>query len=196
MTDILIATHNKHKLAEFRALLAPLGYRVLGADDVPFDEVEENGATFRENSALKAASAAAQTGMTVLADDSGLCVHALNNEPAIYSARYAKENGGYPAVFDVLLARLKDKEDWSAHFECCLCLARPNQEVLFFEGQVHGRLTAEADDSLDAFGYDPIFMPEGFDKPFGGLPAAVKNGISHRARALEKLLAYLKEAAP
>ena len=190
MTDILIATHNKHKLAEFKALLEPLGYKVFGADDVNLPDVEETGTTFRENSAQKALAAAKFAHMMALADDSGFCIHALNNEPGLYSARYAAAHGGFPAVFQVLFDRLKD--DWSAHFECCLCLVRPDEEPLFFEGQVFGKLTTKIDSSCSAFGYDPIFIPDGYDKTFGGLPSEVKNKISHRARALEKLVAYLK----
>ncbi len=190
MTDILIATHNLHKLKEFKTLLEPLGYHVLGADDVGLPDIEETGTTFQENSALKATHAAKFSNMLSLADDSGLCVHALNNEPGIFSARYAAQNGGYPAVFNVLLARLK--EDFSAHFTCCLCLAEPGKDPLFFEGQVQGHLTPNMDNSCSNFGFDPIFVPEGYDKTFGGLPSEVKNKISHRARALAKLVAHLK----
>ena len=190
MIDILIATHNPHKLKEFRTLLEPIGYHVIGADEVGLPDIEETGTTFRENSALKATHAAQFSNMLSLADDSGLCVHALNNEPGIFSARYAAQNGGYPKVFDVLLTRLTD--DFSAHFNCCLCLAKPGKEPLFFEGQVQGHLTQKADTSCSNFGFDPIFIPDGYDKTFGGLPPEVKNKISHRARALEKLVAYLK----
>ena len=190
MTKILIATHNKHKLAEFKILLDPLGYQVVGAEDVGLPDIEETGTTFQENSALKATAAAKFSGMMAIADDSGLCVHELGGEPGLYSARYAAASGGYPAVFDVLLGRIKN--DFSAHFECCLCLAKPNENPVFFEGQVYGHLTRDMDDSIEAFGYDPIFVPEGYDRPFGGLPSKVKNKISHRARALEKLVAYLK----
>lgn len=190
MSDILIATHNKNKLKEFRALLEPLGFHVLGADDVGLPDIEETGTTFRENSALKAIAAAKFAKMMALADDSGLCVHALNNEPGLYSARYAAENGGYPKVFDVLLSRLTN--DTSAHFECCLCLVKPGESPVFFEGQVFGHLVPKADTSCSSFGYDPIFMPDGYDKTFGGLPAEVKNKISHRANALSKLLDYFK----
>jgi len=191
MMNILIATHNAHKLNEFRLLLGPLGYHVLGADDIGLPDIEETGTTFRENSALKATAAAKFANMMAVADDSGLCVHALNNEPGIYSARYAAANGGYPAVFDVLLKRLKD--DFSAHFNCCLCLVRPNEEPLFFEGQVYGQLTADVETTHSSFGFDPIFRPDGYDHTFGGLPKEIKNKISHRARALAQLVEYLKK---
>ena len=122
MTDILIATHNKNKLKEFKVLLEPLGCHVLSADDVNLPDVEETGTTFRENSAQKALAAAAFANMVAIADDSGLCVHALNNEPGLYSARYAAANGGYPAVFEVLFNRLTDV---TAHLSVvCVWLAR------------------------------------------------------------------------
>ncbi len=192
MADILIATHNKNKLNEFKTLLEPLGYHVMGADDVGLPDVDETGTTFRENSAQKAVAAAQFANMMAVADDSGFCVHALNNEPGLFSARYANANGGYPQTFKILFDRLKDTENWSAHFECCLCLVQPGESPLFFEGQVFGHLTDKVDSSCGAFGYDPIFIPDGYDKTFGGLPSAVKNQISHRAKALEKLVAYLK----
>ena len=172
--------------------MQPLGYEVGGADEVKVPDIEETGTTFRENCALKATAAVKMTHMTTIADDSGLCVHALNNEPGLFSARYAAANGGYPKVFDVLLERLTD--DFSAHFECCLCLVEPGREPLFFEGRAFGQLVSTPDSSVSAFGYDPIFLPDGYDKTFGGLPAEVKNKISHRGRALAQLIAYLKKA--
>ena len=190
MTDILIATHNPHKLKEFQLLLEPLGYHVIGADDVALPDIEETGTTFQENSAIKAIAAAKFSSTIAIADDSGLCVHALNNEPGIYSARYASANGGYPAVFDILLNRLSD--DFSAHFHCCLCLAKPNEEPLFFEGDVYGQLTPKVETTYSSFGFDPIFCPDGYEHTFGGLPKEIKNTISHRAKALTKLVEYLK----
>lgn len=191
---LLIATHNHHKLEEFRTILEPIGYEVIGADDAHLPDCDETGTTFHENSFQKALHAVQKTGWMALADDSGLCIHALNNEPGIFSARYAQTNGGFPAVFDILFERLKNQQDWSAHFNCCLCLLKPENtsQPLYFEGQVYGHLTDKPDDSLEKFGYDPIFVPDGYDKPFGALPNNVKNQLSHRARALEKLAAYLK----
>lgn len=190
MKDLLIATHNQNKLKEFKALLEPLGYHIIGADEINLPDIKETGTTFRENSALKAKAAAKFAKMCAIADDSGLCVHTINNEPGLYSARYAAMNGGYPKVFDVLLNRLSD--DFSAHFECCLCLVYPDQEPLFFEGRVFGHLVKQPDTTFSSFGYDPIFMPDGFDKTFGGLPSEIKNKISHRGRALAQLVDYLK----
>ena len=194
MKDILIATHNAHKLEEFRSLLEPLEYRVVGADDIGLPDIEETGSSFQENSALKAVAAAKFAKMMAIADDSGLCVHALDDKPGIYSARYAAMNGGYPAVFDVLLNQLQD--DFSAHFHCCLCLAFPDKKPVFFEGEVYGQLTSRVEMTGSSFGFDPIFRPDGYEHTFGGLPKEIKNKISHRANALAQLVVYLKNYNP
>ena len=191
MAQLLIATHNNHKLQEFRSFLEPLGIDVIGAENIP--DAPETGTTFQENSLQKALWAALHAHIPALADDSGLCIHVLNDEPGLYSARYAKQNGGYPNTFKVLFDRLKETSDWSAHFCCCLCLVQPKQDPQFFMGTVSGHLTNQPDFSYSDFGYDPIFIPDGFDKPFGGLPAEIKQQLSHRGRALQELIAYLKD---
>ena len=193
MKKLLIATHNKHKLQEFRLVLEPLGIEVIGADDIDIPDCEESGTTFHENSLQKAVWASQHSNLPTLADDSGLCIHALNNEPGVFSARFAKENGGYSNTFKVLFQKLKNTSDWSAHFTCCLCLVIPEKEPLFFVGNVAGHLTDKPDSSLSEFGYDPIFVPDGFDKPFGALSADTKKNLSHRGRALSELIAYLKD---
>ena len=192
MSKLLIATHNKHKLKEFQSFLAPLGIDIIGADNIP--DAPETGTTFQENSLQKALWGKAHSNLPTLADDSGLCIHALNDAPGLYSARFAAEQGGYLSAFQTLFEQLKNQEDWSAHFCCCLCLVLPSQkEPLFFVGKVGGHLTQKPDFSVSDFGYDPIFVPDGFDKPFGGLPAEVKQNLSHRARALQQLVAFLKD---
>ena len=191
MTKLLIATHNPHKLTEFRSFLEPLGIEVVGAENIP--ETQETGTTFQENSLQKALWANAHSHLPTLADDSGLCVHALNNAPGLYSARFAAEQGGYPAAFQALFQQLKGKDDWTAHFCCCLCLVIPQKQPQFFVGTVNGRLITKPDTSVSDFGYDPIFMPDGFDKTFGGLSTEIKQKLSHRGRALQELIAYLKD---
>ena len=156
-------------------------------------DIQETATTFQENSLQKAMWGMKHSQLPTIADDSGLCIHALNDEPGIFSARLAKENGGYPKTFKVLFERLKDKKDWTAHFTCCLCLVLSQKEPQFFIGNVNGHLTTKPDFSLSDFGYDPIFVPDGFDKPFGALPAETKKNLSHRGRALELLIAYLKD---
>lgn len=193
MSQLLIATHNKHKLKEFQLVLDPLGIHVVGMDEVHVPAFDENGTTFQENALQKAKWGMEQAGIPTLADDSGLCIHALNNEPGLYSARFAEENGGYPNAFQVLFQKLKGTSDWSAHFICCLCLSVPQKEPQFFTGTVMGHLTNIPDASVSDFGYDPIFVPDGFDKPFGALPQEIKKDLSHRGHALAQLISYLKD---
>ena len=195
MSKLLIATHNKHKLQEFRLVLEPMGIEIIGADDLSIPDAPETGTTFYENSQQKALWGMEHSHLPTLADDSGLCIHALDDAPGLYSARFAKENGGYPNTFKVIFDKLKNTKDWSAHFTCCLCLAVPQKQPQFFIGNVTGHLTNKPDASLSDFGYDPIFVPDGFDKPFGALSAEIKKNLSHRGRALESLMDYLKNCS-
>ena len=193
MKKLLIATHNKHKLQEFRLVLEPLGIEIVGSDEFNIPDIQETGTTFQENSFQKALWGFEHSHLPTLADDSGLCIHALNNKPGIYSARFAKENGGYPNTFKALFKMLNNTKDWSAHFTCCLCLVTSERKHDFFTGNVEGHLTNKPDFSVSNFGYDPIFVPDGFSKPFGGLSADTKKNLSHRGRALEAFISYLKQ---
>ena len=191
---IVLATHNAHKLEEVRAILSPLGIEVLGGDDVGLKDVEETGQTFEENSRLKARAAYAQVKMPVLADDSGLCITALNGAPGLHSARFAADHGGYPAVFDVVWKQLKPHSDWSAYFICSMVLKTgpdPADEHLFI-GKMTGHIAPKAS-GTHLFGYDPIFIPDGYTDTCGVLDPEVKNRISHRAKALESLTSFLKK---
>ena len=193
LKKIVLATHNAHKLEEVRAILAPLGIEVLGGDDVGLKDVKETGATFEENSRLKARAAYKQIGIPVLADDSGLCINVLNGSPGLHSARFAAENGGYPAVFDVVWQKLKPFEDWSAYFICCMVLKEgpdPTDEHVFI-GKMVGKIAPTAS-GTHLFGYDPIFIPDGYTETCGVLEPEIKNKISHRAKALEQLVTFLK----
>ncbi len=189
--QIVFASHNAGKIKEVRALLAPLNVEVLSADDLNLSDVEETGKTFEENAALKALAASQASGLPAIADDSGLCVHALNNEPGIYSARYAKKMGGYPAAFADILKRLENQADKTAHFSCFLVLAFPNGTQKTFEGRVDGKIVTPRDGD-NGFGFDPIFMPDGFSQTFAQLSEAKKNTISHRARAMNAFIKDLK----
>lgn len=191
---ILLATHNAHKLSEFQALLAPLGLTVVGADAVQLPDIAEVGTTFAENALIKARSGFDHTGIPTLADDSGLCITALQDKPGIYSARFATENGGYPAVFETVFDLLKDKPDRSAAFVCCLALVTgPNAaDAHLFTGRMPGRIDNKAS-GTHTFGYDPIFIPDGYDVSCGVLDPDIKNRISHRARATEQLIAFFKK---
>ena len=192
LNKIILASHNTHKLAEVQAILAPLGITVIGGDEAGLKDVEETGTTFEENALLKARAGYQQTGLPILADDSGLCISALDGQPGLHSARFAKEHGGYPAVFDEVWRRLKNKADWSAHFTCCIVLKTgpDSADEHIFIGQMPGKIAPQAS-GTHLFGYDPIFIPEGYTETCGVLDSKVKNSISHRAKALEKLVAFL-----
>ena len=190
---IVIASHNQGKIAEFRKMLAPLEIEVCSAQDLSLPDVEETGTTFEENSRLKAETLAKLSGLPCLADDSGLCVDALSGRPGVYSARYAP-NRDFDKGMDMLLAELKQSgfDNRSAHFSCVLALAVPGEKTKVFEGRVDGKIALEKSGNA-GFGYDPIFIPDGFNKTFGHFEADEKARISHRGRALEKFMDYLNQ---
>jgi XTP/dITP diphosphohydrolase len=177
---ILIATHNKGKLAEFAVLLQPYGYDVVSAGQLSLPEPEEIGHSFSENARLKARLAAQAANLPALADDSGLCVAALNGAPGIFSARYA--NGDYPAALAKIIAACEGKQQFRARFVCALCFARPDGATATYIGQADGMI-AKTPSGGGGFGYDPIFTPLGYDKTYAELGAEQKDKISHRAQA-------------
>jgi XTP/dITP diphosphohydrolase len=191
-TTLVIASHNRGKVAEIADLLAPLGFAVKSAGDLGLPEPEETEDSFAGNAALKARAAAEASGLAALADDSGLCVAALAGAPGIYSARWA----GPAKDFRVAMARIerelnaKGATDRAAKFVCALALALPGDGTEIFEGVVEGSLVFPPR-GTNGFGYDPIFIADGMDITFGEMEPAAKHAISHRARAFEKLLAAL-----
>lgn len=192
MKQLVFASHNQGKIKEVQALLEPFSITVLGADEANVPDIEETGTTFMENALLKARHAYQITGIPSLADDSGLCISALDNAPGLFSARFAAQNGGYPQVFSVLNQLLSEKNDKTAFFYCQMALVWGEQDIdqQFFDGRMDGCITDEPK-GLGGFGYDPIFIPNGFDEPVATLPAEVKNSISHRAKALKKAVDFL-----
>lgn len=186
---LLIATRNRHKLEEIRAILALPGLVLAGADDVPgLPDVEEDAATFEGNALKKARTLGQASGMWTLADDSGLEVAALNGAPGVYSARYAGPDANTPANNAKLLAKLAGQADRRARFRCVLALCAPDGRTWTVEGSCQGRII-ETHRGNNGFGYDPLFIPDGYDQTFAELPADVKNRISHRARALAAAVA-------
>lgn len=182
---IVLATHNAGKVREMREILAPFGVQVLSAGDLNLSEPEETGTTFVENARIKAVTAAKESGLPALADDSGLCVHALGDRPGIYSARYNEpKKNGFAYAMKKLNEELGDAADRTAHFSCALVLAWADGETAEFEGRVDGALLKQPRGDR-GFGYDPMFVPDGCDGSFAELPEDVKNAISHRARALK-----------
>lgn len=192
---LVLASHNRGKIFEFRGLLAPYGVEVTPARELGVAEPEETGATFAANARLKAAFCAAATGLPALADDSGLEVEALGGAPGIYSARWAGEDRDFMSAMARVETELAARgafapEERRANFTCALCLAWPDGEVQLFEGRVYGRLRFPPRGE-NGFGYDPIFVPDGFDESFGEMDIEAKQQLSHRWRAFETFAAAL-----
>ncbi len=192
ITKLIVASHNAGKIAEIKTLLAPLKIEVQSAAELRLGDVEETGTTFEENAKIKANALSLMCGLPCLADDSGLCVDALDGRPGVYSARYAP-NRDFKEGMKMLLDEMEKSgsDNRKAHFSCCLALACPNQKTKVFEGRVDGSISKKPKGS-NGFGYDPIFIPEGFEQTFAELGDDVKNKISHRRRALEKFIQELK----
>ncbi len=190
---IVVASHNQGKIAEIKTMLAPFCIEVVSARELNLPDVEETGTTFEENARLKADQLSSLSGLPCIADDSGLCVHALDNRPGVYSARYAPDRD-FSKGMEMLLEELDatGNPDRGAHFSCVLALAIPEQETKIFEGRVDGTITTEPQ-GTGGFGYDPIFKPEGYDVTFGNFDGAEKNKISHRGRAFGLFKKFLEE---
>ncbi len=190
---LVVASHNQGKVVEIAALLAAYPVEILSAGGLGLPAPEETGADFVENAEIKARAAAAASGRAALADDSGICVHALGGEPGIRSARW----GGPAGDFQLAMRRIEDdlggKSDRGAHFVCAMSLCWPDLHCESFEGSVDGHLVWPPRGTL-GFGYDPMFIPTGHDLTFGEMELAEKEKISHRWRALEKLFAACFEA--
>jgi XTP/dITP diphosphohydrolase len=183
---LVIASHNQGKIEEIAALLAPFGIATISAGALGLPEPEENGDSFEANAALKAAAAAAASGLPALADDSGLVVPALDGAPGIYSARWAGPAKDFRAAMARVQRELGDR-DRSATFVAVLALAWPDSDLELFRGEAAGRLVWPPRGER-GFGYDPIFVPEGGAETFGEIEPARKHKISHRARAFAKLV--------
>ncbi len=193
--ELVVATRNRHKKREIQHILGPeFMVRDLGAHP-EVSEIRESGTSFEENAKLKALAASRQLPALVIADDSGLAVDALGGAPGIYSARYAGANATDTDKIDKLLrelARVRATEvGRRARFRCVVALARNGDLLGIFEGTVEGRITDTARGD-SGFGYDPIFVPDGFEQTFGELPREVKNTISHRAKAIRAVAEKLK----
>ena len=185
---LVVASHNPGKVREIGELLAPFSVEVVSAGDLNLPEPVEDGASFEANAAIKARAAARGSGLPALADDSGLAVHALGGEPGIHSARW----GGPDKDFGLAMRKVNDAlggaADRTAHFVCNLALAWPDGHIEHFEGTVHGTLVWPPRGDK-GFGYDPIFVPDGFDITFAEMDPAKKHAMSHRAEAFGQLVA-------
>jgi len=197
MSRLVLASSNRGKLDELRELLAPSGFELVAQSDLGVDDVEETGSTFVENALLKARHAARIAGLPALADDSGLLVDALDGAPGLRSARYAGEHGNNAANNDLLLERMRDiaGNARGAHFYCVLVMLRSadDPQPLIAEGVWRGRIL-DAPRGAHGFGYDPLFLPNGYAISSAELDPATKNRISHRGQALTALRAKLAQS--
>ncbi|KQP06708.1 non-canonical purine NTP pyrophosphatase [Methylobacterium sp. Leaf99] len=188
---IVIATHNAGKLVEMRELLGPFGVEAISAGELGLPEPDETGTMFSENAAIKANAAAAASGLPAFADDSGLCVNALDGAPGLFSARWAGESKDFGGAMARVAAEMEKRGDTTrrAHFVSALVIAWPDGHTETFEGRVFGQIVPPRGTS--GFGYDPLFLPDGHDRTFGEISSEEKHGVdwatgdalSHRARA-------------
>ena len=196
--QLVIATHNPGKLAEMRELLAPHGVEAVSAVELGLSEPEETGGSFRNNARIKAVAAAKASGLPAFADDSGLAVDALDGAPGIYSARWAGENKDFGAAMARIERLLQERgaatpDKRKAHFVSALCVAWPDGHIEEVEARADGTLVWPPRGTA-GFGYDPMFLPDGFARTFGEMTSVEKHGLpplglglSHRARAFVKL---------
>ncbi len=184
---LVVASHNEGKVREIADLLAPFAIDIVSAAQLDLPEPDETGDTFIANAILKAVAAAQGSGLPALADDSGLAVAALDDAPGIYSARWAGPERDFQAAMAQVQEKLGQDPNRRAYFVSVLALAWPDGQVDCFEGRVHGILIWPPRGG-DGFGYDPMFLPDGFRQTFGEMPYDEKQRISHRAVAFQKLI--------
>jgi len=192
---LLLATRNRNKVIEMQHALEDTGWQVVMLSDiVGAPDVEEDGATFKDNALKKARGAARFSHLWTLAEDSGLEIDALGGEPGVRSARYAGDGATDAERIRKVLGHLVSVRDEqrTARFRCLICVIDPAGKESCFEGRCEGRMAHRAAGS-SGFGYDPIFIPDGYDRTFAELGLGVKNKISHRARALEQVIAFLRQ---
>ena len=191
---LILATNNAHKYEEFKQLMAGLDIDLIMQKDAGCNfEVEENGTTFEENAYLKAIAVTNATNLPAVADDSGLCVDALDGAPGLYSARYGPgHDASDKDKYMYLLSKMEGIENRKAKFVSCICCTFPNGDVIRSRGELHGRILTEPV-GTGGFGYDPVFFSDEADKPNGLFTTEEKNAISHRGKALRAFVPQLEE---
>ena len=189
----VIATNNPHKVVEFKKILAPLGIECVSLKEMGIVcDAEETGTTFRENARIKAQAVYDLCHLPTVADDSGICVDALGGEPGVYSARYGGNGYDDEGRLFLLLKNMEEQENRAAHFTSAICCVLNDETVLEAEGYIFGQLTREPR-GTHGFGYDPIFLPDGYSLTTAEMEGEAKNAISHRGNALRKFAEQLKE---
>jgi XTP/dITP diphosphohydrolase len=186
MQALCIASNNAHKIQELRVLLGD-NYELKSMADIGcHDDIAETGSTLEENAEIKAKYIFEKYGIPTLSDDSGLEIHALEMRPGVFSARYAGQHGNHEANMNKVLAELAGKNDRAAQFRTVICLILSANEIFTFQGKVEGHIINEKR-GTGGFGYDPIFIPNGYSQTFAELSSEIKNTISHRAEAINEL---------
>ena len=189
--DVLLGTSNEGKVKEFQDIFT--GYNIKFHSLKEFNlkcDIDENGCTYEENALIKANALKGLTKLPIITDDSGIEIEALGDHyPGIFSHRYATNNGGFARNNQNLC---KNYPGTKAKFSCCICLVFPNQKPIFFYGEIKGKL-ADSISGKEGFGYDPIFIPDGFNQTFAQINEITKNSISHRGNAAKLLIKYLKK---
>ena len=190
---IVLASSNKNKIREIKQIFSPLNIEIIGMNEIAdIPDIEETGNSYYENALIKVKAVAKYTDLPIMSDDSGLEVKALDNMPGIYSARFAEKEGGYIPAMKKIIEICKEKQEFAAKFICCIVLYNLEKQPLSFMGIVPGKITTEVHEG-NGFGYDPFFISDELEKTFAEYPAEIKNQYSHRAKALEKMISYLKE---
>lgn len=191
MDRIIFSTNNQHKLEEVRQILSQK-YKVLGLKDIGFNgDIPETGKTLKENALIKSKFVNETFGVDCFSDDTGLEIDALDGRPGVFSARYAGEEGNAEKNISKVLQELGSSKNRSARFKTVISLILDQKEY-FFEGIAEGKII-ESKRGAEGFGYDPIFIPEGYSQTFAEMPSEQKNKISHRVKAVDKLFAFLTE---
>lgn len=192
MKQLMIATANAHKVAEFKQMLEPLGFEIQSLLDLPAPiDIEETGTSFEENALIKARCIYEQLHIPVISDDSGLAVNAMNGEPGIYSARFMGYDTSYELKNKAIIERVKQSDDKGAQFICAIAYIEATGKEHVFTGVVEGSIT-ETIIGEQGFGYDPIFYYPPFETTLANVSEEQKNSVSHRSRALTKLIDYMK----
>lgn len=191
---LFLASHNAGKLNEFRLVLGNLPLEITSAIDIDLPDVEETADTFRGNALLKAQAGLKATGIPTIGDDSGICIEALGGKPGIHSARWSGPGRDFDFAMRRVEEEMADSDNSKAYFICVLALALPDESVEYFEGRAHGNISFPARGD-DGFGYDPIFVPEGYSQTYAEIGQVRKGEISARTSAIKQLLNYCKMAA-
>lgn len=193
MRDLFIASANVHKIEEFKHMLEPLGYHIKSINDLPeMIDIEETGTTFEENAIIKAQTITDKFNIPCISDDSGLEIDALNKEPGVQSARYLGHDTSYDIKNEMLLERMKSETNRACRFVCAIALSVPGKNAVVFSDTIEGTVATSIEGNK-GFGYDPIVYYEPYKTTLANVSEEMKNSVSHRGKALKKLLEYLNE---